>query len=170
MKNKTILFSLLFAVVSASAGCGGSATVDTRNSTTAASPTPAKTSRPAAAATPREVPRSDLRPADIKPDQPVEAEELRNAVFGAEDEWIGKEVTFTGTYNGHSSSKVSDGEHFSIRVENPKRELVVHCDARDRTPPEDLKDKREGRVFKGTVKSANRHWGRITVEPCEVVK
>lgn len=170
MKIKTTLASLLITIVAA-IGCGGPATTTTvQNSTPAASPSPANASRPASTATPVEVPRSDRKPSELKPDQPVEAGELRNAVFGAEDEWIGKEVTFTGTYNGHSTSKVSDGEHFSIRVENPKRERVINCDARNKTPPADLKDKREDRVFKGIVKSVNKHWGQVTVEPCEVVK
>jgi uncharacterized protein YceK len=174
MKNTTSLIVILLAAF-ASGGCQNATTHTAANngaSTTAANDTQAaNTSKPAAATptAPPDLPTSNLKPEDIDLNKPVPAEELRNAVFGDEDAWIGKEVTVVGTYNGHTTSKLDSGEHYSVSIVNAKGKEVIPCDGR-KAPPVDLKDKREGRVFKGTVKSINRSWQRLTLEPCEVVK
>lgn len=171
MKNTTFFVVTLLSAIALS-GCQNAATNTAANnapSNTAANDTAtANTSKPAATPTARpELPASNLKPEDISLDKPVPADELRNAVFGDEAAWKGKEVAVTGEYNGHSTSKLSSGDKYSINVQSAPQKVVVKCDGRV-APPEDLKEKRKDRVFKGTVASINKSWQQVTLEPCEV--
>ncbi len=170
MKNTTTLFVAIAALLVV-VGCGNSETQNSQKSAMAnTASTPAIASRPATSPTARpELPVSDLKPDAISLDKPVPADELRNAVFGDEGAWKGKEVAVIGEYNGHSTSKLQSGDKHSINVQIGPQNVVINCDGRT-TPPADLKEKRKDRVFKGTVKDVNKAWQQVTLEPCEVVK
>lgn len=164
------LFIAIAAIVVV-VGCGSSETQNNQSTGPAnTASTPATAAKPAASPTaPPALPTSDLKPEAISVDKPVPAEELRNAVFGDEAAWKGKEVAVIGEYNGHSTSKLQSGDKYSINVQIAPQKVAIKCDGRI-APPEDLKDKRKDRVFKGTVKDVNKAWQQVTLEPCEVVK
>lgn len=173
MKNISILLVATITMV-AFGGCGKTENPSAQN--TAANTSANTTSSPGNAAKPAtsqsappELPASNLKPVDISLDKPVPADELRNAVFGDEAAWKGKEVAVTGEYNGHSTSKLSAGDKYSINVQSAPQKVVIKCDGRV-APPEDVKEKRKDRVFKGIVASINKSWQQVTLEPCEVIK
>lgn len=173
--KKTILLTILSLAVLAFTGCGETATNTVANNTKPANSTvnsPAANNAATPAATPTakaDLPPSDLKPADINLDKPVPAAELRNAVFADEAAWMGKEVAVIGEYNGHSTSKLDSGDKHSINVQDDNRKVVINCDGRV-APPDDVKDKSKDRVFKGTVKSVNKSYQQVYLEPCEVIK
>jgi hypothetical protein len=168
MRNILILSVAIIASL-AIAGCQTAETQTGQNTGVAnTASTPANAAQPAASPTAAPaIPPSDLKPEDISLDKPFPADELRNAVFGDEEAWKGKEVAVTGDYNGHSTSKLASGDKYSINVQGKERKVVIHCDGR-KAPPEDVKTKREGRVFKGTVAIVNKAWQQVTLEPCEI--
>lgn len=168
-RNTTILF-LTMAAILVVGGCQNTETQNAQNTGAAnTASTPATASKPAASPTARPaLPASNLKPEEIDLKKPVPAEELRNAVFGDEAAWKGKEVAVIGEYNGHSTSKLESGDKYSLNVQIGPQNVVINCDGRT-APPQDLKDRRTDRVFKGTVHSINKAWQQLTLEPCEVV-
>jgi hypothetical protein len=165
----TALVIVIFLAAFAFGGCQNAATSTAANTTTT-NTTAANTAKPAASPkAAAELPPSRLKPEDIDLDKPVPAEELRNAVFANEDGWKGKEVAVIGDYNGHSTSKLQSGDKYSVNVQNAERKIVMKCNGKV-APPSDVRENRNGRVFRGTVTSINKSFQQVTLEPCEIVK
>lgn len=172
MKN-TIFFPVILLAVFACMGCqtGPNTTANSATTNTAANSTP-PVNNSKTTATPKAaeaLPASSLKPEDISLDKPVPAEELRNAVFANEEAWQGKEVAVSGDYNGHSTSKLQSGDKYSINVQSAAGDVVINCNGR-KAPPADVKERRDGRVFRGTVASINKSFRQVTLEPCEIVQ
>lgn len=170
---RTLYLMSAFALLIIAATSCSTASSETGNSAAASSARPTGVASPPAASptAPQQAaaPVSDLKPGDVSLDKPAPADELRNAVFGDEAAWMGKEVFVAGGYNGHSKSSLNSGDKYAINIQGEGNKVSVVCEGTN-APPEDVKTRRDGRVAKGTVKSANKGWQQVVLDPCELVK
>jgi len=167
MKQSALLTTICLAVV-LMVGCQAGSKTPTDNedvNNTNAENQEAPKASPSAE---EEKPTSNLKPEDINLDKPFPAEELNAAFLANEDAWKGKEVAIVGKYSFPTISKVDGKERIRVDVSDPKtNKKVAGCVVKTK-PPEELKTKRENRVFKGTIRE--ERYGRVLIEPCEFVK
>jgi len=113
------------------------------------------------------MPASDLKPGDVTADNPVDATELRNAIFQDLEAWKGKEVSVKGHYNGHSTSKTSYGKSVWINIQNDEGKIVGKCGGEE-DPPDDVKERRKDRVFRGKVSTIMKAFEQFELEECKM--
>lgn len=171
--RKSIWLSGSLLVVVAFIGCQSSEVTNVNSSNAAttnrASNTNTTSSTPVSAASPSPTaaPTSNLKPADINLNQPVPAQELRNAFFADQNAWKGKQVAVKGSYHSHTTSTTSSGKTIRIDIADEKGKRWVACNVTTEPSAEAVKE-RNNWVVKGTIKET--WFDQVLLEPCEVTK
>ena len=101
-------------------------------------------------------------------DKPVSATELNTVFLADEKAWIGKEVSVTGKYHSTTESTVAGEKRIRVDISDEKSgKKVAGCIVKQKVP-EEVSKERTGRVFKGKI--LENRYGRVLIEPCELVK
>lgn len=172
MKNFALVTILFVAVISFS-GCQDSANTTANNNAanTIANNTAAANNSTPAANSSEGTPKSDLKPADVDPNNPIPVAEVKASYIADKAAWHGKQVSVTGDYfgKGKSTNGGKEGDYY-VSITDASKKMMGTCYL-DKEASDEISKQPANHVFKGTiVEDKGAIVEQVKLKPCEIVK
>ena len=128
------------------------------------------TKTPQAASSPAP-PKSNLKPADTDPNNPLPVAEVKAAYNADKAAWHGKQVSVAGDYFGKGRTTSGDkAGNFYVSISDAGKKLMATCYL-DKEASDELSKQPANHVFKGTiVEDKGAIVEQVVLKPCEIVK